>query len=97
MKECREADIIIAALGQPNFVKADMVKEGAVVIDVGTTRVPDATRKSGFKLTGDVKFDEASEIVHAITPVPGGVGGVTTAVLVSHVVEAAGRFALQQK
>ena len=54
-KECSEADIIIAALGQPNFVKAEMVKEGAVVIDVGTTRVPDATKKSGFKLTGDVK------------------------------------------
>lgn len=60
VKECREADIIIAALGQPNFVKAEMVKEGAVVIDVGTTRVPDASKKSGFKLTGDVKFDEVS-------------------------------------
>ena len=57
IKECQEADIIIAALGQPNFVKAEMVKEGAAVIDVGTTRVPDATKKSGFKLTGDVKFD----------------------------------------
>ena len=55
VKECQEADIIIAALGQPNFVKAEMVKEGAVVIDVGTTRVPDATKKSGFKLTGDVE------------------------------------------
>ncbi len=60
IKECQEADIIIAALGQPNFVKAEMVKEGAVVIDVGTTRVPDATKKSGFKLTGDVKFDEVA-------------------------------------
>ena len=57
-KECREADIIIAAIGKPDFVTADMVKEGAVVIDVGTTRVPDATRKSGFRLNGDVKFDE---------------------------------------
>ena len=56
VKECQEADIIIAALGQPNFVKADMVKEGAVIIDVGTTRVPDASKKSGFKLTGDVKY-----------------------------------------
>ena len=77
VKECREADIIIAAIGQPNFVKADMVKPGAVVIDVGTTRVPDATRKSGFKLTGDVKFDEVSPLCSYITPVPGGVGPMT--------------------
>ena len=76
-KECREADIIIAAMGQPNFVKAGMVKEGAVVIDVGTTRVPDATRKSGFKLTGDVKFDEVAPKCSFITPVPGGVGPMT--------------------
>ena len=76
-KECREADILIAAMGQPNFVKADMVKSGAVVIDVGTTRVPDATRKSGFKLTGDVKFDEVSPLCSFITPVPGGVGPMT--------------------
>ena len=60
VKECREADIIIAALGQPNFVKADMVKEGAVVIDVGTTRVPDATKNQDLNLTGDVKFDEVA-------------------------------------
>ena len=59
-KECSEADIIIAAIGKPNFVTADMVKEGAVVIDVGTTRVPDATKKSGFRLNGDVKFDEVA-------------------------------------
>ena len=77
VKECREADILIAAMGQPNFVTADMVKEGAVVIDVGTTRVPDATRKSGFKLTGDVKFDEAAPKCSYITPVPGGVGPMT--------------------
>lgn len=77
VEECREADIIIAALGQPNFVKADMVKEGAVIIDVGTTRVPDATRKSGFKLTGDVKFDEVAPKCSFITPVPGGVGPMT--------------------
>lgn len=74
---CCEADIIIAAMGQPNFVKAEMVKEGAVVIDVGTTRVPDATRKSGFKLTGDVKFDEVAPRCSFITPVPGGVGPMT--------------------
>ena len=77
VKECREADILIAAMGQPNFVKADMVKEGAVVIDVGTTRVPDDTRKSGFKLTGDVKFDEVAPKCSYITPVPGGVGPMT--------------------
>ena len=77
VKECREADILIAAMGQPNFVKADMVKEGAVVIDVGTTRVPDATRKSGFKRTGDVKFDEVAPKCSYITPVPGGVGPMT--------------------
>ena len=77
VKECREADILIAAMGQPNFVTADMVKEGAVVIDVGTTRVPDATRKNGFKLTGDVKFDEVAPKCSYITPVPGGVGPMT--------------------
>lgn len=77
VKECREADILIAAMGQPNFVTADMVKEGAVVIDVGTTRVPDATRKSGFKLTGDVKFGEVAPKCSYITPVPGGVGPMT--------------------
>ena len=77
IKECQEADILIAAMGQPNFVTADMVKEGAVVIDVGTTRVPDTTRKSGFKLTGDVKFDEVAPKCSYITPVPGGVGPMT--------------------
>ena len=77
VKECQEADILIAAMGQPNFVTADMVKEGAVVIDVGTTRVPDATRKSGFKLTGDVKFGEVAPKCSYITPVPGGVGPMT--------------------
>ena len=76
-EECRQADIIIAALGQPNFVKADMVKEGAVVIDVGTTRVPDATRKSGFRLCGDVDFDNVAPKCSYITPVPGGVGPMT--------------------
>jgi methylenetetrahydrofolate dehydrogenase (NADP+)/methenyltetrahydrofolate cyclohydrolase len=75
--ECRKADIIVAALGQPNFVTADMVKDGAVIVDVGTTRVPDATRKSGFKLTGDVKFDEVAPKCSYITPVPGGVGPMT--------------------
>ena len=77
VKECQEADIIIAAIGRPNFVTGDMVKEGAVVIDVGTTRVPDATKKSGFRLNGDVKFDEVAPKCSFITPVPGGVGPMT--------------------
>ena len=75
--ECLEADIIIAALGSPHFVTADMVKDGCVVIDVGTTRVPNASAKSGFKLTGDVKFDEVAPKCSYITPVPGGVGPMT--------------------
>lgn len=74
---CRQADIIIAALGVPGFVTADMVKDGAVIIDVGTTRVPDSTRKSGFRLSGDVKFDEVAPKCSYITPVPGGVGPMT--------------------
>ena len=74
---CLQADIIIAALGSPEFLKADMVKEGAVVIDVGTTRVPSDKTKSGFKLTGDVKFDEVAPKCAYITPVPGGVGPMT--------------------
>lgn len=73
----READIIIAALGTPEFLTGDMVKEGVVVVDVGTTRVPDASRKSGFKLMGDVKFDEVAPKASYITPVPGGVGPMT--------------------
>ena len=76
-QECLQADIIIAALGQPHFLKADMVKEGAVVIDVGTTRIPDTTRKSGFRLCGDVDFDNVAPKCSFITPVPGGVGPMT--------------------
>ncbi|WP_294081267.1 bifunctional methylenetetrahydrofolate dehydrogenase/methenyltetrahydrofolate cyclohydrolase FolD [Proteiniphilum sp. UBA5384] len=72
-----QADIIIAALGVPEFLKGDMVKEGAVVIDVGTTRVPSNKTKSGFKLTGDVQFDEVAPKCSYITPVPGGVGPMT--------------------
>ena len=87
-EECREADIIIAAIGQPNFVTADMVQEGAVVIDVGTTRVPDATRKSGFRLNGDVKFDEVAPKCSYITPVPGGVGPMTICSLMKNTLEA---------
>lgn len=76
-EECLRADIIIAALGQPHFLKADMVKEGAVVIDVGTTRVPDASKKSGFRLCGDVDFENVAPKCSFITPVPGGVGPMT--------------------
>lgn len=74
---CLQADIIIAALGSPEFLKGDMVKDGVVVIDVGTTRLKDDTRKSGFKLTGDVAFDEVAPKASYITPVPGGVGPMT--------------------
>lgn len=87
-EECREADIIIAAIGKPNFVTADMVKPGAVIIDVGTTRVPDATRKSGFRLNGDVKFDEVAEKCSYITPVPGGVGPMTICSLMKNTLAA---------
>ena len=87
-EECREADIIIAAIGRPDFVTADMVKDGAVVIDVGTTRVPDATRKSGFRLNGDVKFDEVALKCSFITPVPGGVGPMTICSLMKNTLAA---------
>jgi methylenetetrahydrofolate dehydrogenase (NADP+)/methenyltetrahydrofolate cyclohydrolase len=81
---CAGSDIIVAALGKPEFVKADMVKEGAVVIDVGITRVPDATKKSGFALKGDVAFAEVSPKCSFITPVPGGVGPMTIAALMKN-------------
>ena len=87
--ECREADIIIAAIGRPDFVTADMVKTGAVVIDVGTTRVPDATKKKGFRLNGDVKFDEVAPKCSFITPVPGGVGPMTICSLMKNTLAAA--------
>ncbi|MBO6297164.1 MAG: bifunctional methylenetetrahydrofolate dehydrogenase/methenyltetrahydrofolate cyclohydrolase FolD [Prevotella sp.] len=87
-EECMAADIIIAAIGQPEFVTADMVKPGAVVIDVGTTRVPDATRKSGFRLCGDVKYDEVAPKCSYITPVPGGVGPMTICSLMKNTLAA---------
>ena len=89
VEECQQADIIIAALGQPLFVKAEMVKQGAVVIDVGTTRVPDASRKSGFKLTGDVDFEAVAPKCSYITPVPGGVGPMTIVSLMRNTLLAA--------
>ena len=88
-EECRQADIIIAAIGQPDFVTADMVREGAVIVDVGTTRVPDATRKSGYRLNGDVKFDEVAPKASMITPVPGGVGPMTICSLMKNTLAAA--------
>ena len=89
MKEiCLHADLIVAALGKPEFLKEDMVKEGAVVIDVGTTRVPDSTRKSGFRLCGDVDFERVSPKCSYITPVPGGVGPMTIVTLLMNTLEA---------
>lgn len=87
-EECLQADIIIAAIGQPGFVTADMVKEGAVVIDVGTTRVPDALRKSGFRLSGDVDFENVAPKCSYITPVPGGVGPMTICSLMKNTLSA---------
>ncbi|MBP1539532.1 MAG: bifunctional methylenetetrahydrofolate dehydrogenase/methenyltetrahydrofolate cyclohydrolase FolD [Prevotella sp.] len=87
--ECRQADIIVAAIGSPGFVKADMVKEGAVVIDVGTTRVADPTRKSGYRLSGDVDFENVAPKCSYITPVPGGVGPMTICSLMKNTLKAA--------
>jgi methylenetetrahydrofolate dehydrogenase (NADP+)/methenyltetrahydrofolate cyclohydrolase len=81
---CLQADIIVAALGKPEFVTASMVRKGAVIIDVGITRVPDATKKSGFALKGDVKFNEVAPLCSYITPVPGGVGPMTIAALMKN-------------
>lgn len=86
---CASADILIAALGSPGFIKANMVKEGAVVIDVGTTRVPSTETKSGFRLKGDVVFDEVAPKCSYITPVPGGVGPMTRVGLLSNTLLAA--------
>ncbi|MBD5328326.1 MAG: bifunctional methylenetetrahydrofolate dehydrogenase/methenyltetrahydrofolate cyclohydrolase FolD [Bacteroides sp.] len=85
---CREADIIVAALGSPGFVTEDMVKPGATVIDVGTTRVPDSTRKSGWRLRGDVDFDNVAPKCEFITPVPGGVGPMTICSLMMNTLKA---------
>ena len=87
-EHCRKADILIAALGQPGFVTADMVKPGAVVIDVGTTRVPDASRKSGFRLSGDVDYANVAPVCSYITPVPGGVGRMTICSLMLNTLQA---------
>lgn len=85
---CRQADIVVAALGIPGFLKAEMIKPGAVVIDVGISRVPDASKKSGFSIKGDVDFESVSAIAGAISPVPGGVGLMTIAALLQNTYEA---------
>ncbi|HTO15487.1 MAG TPA: bifunctional 5,10-methylenetetrahydrofolate dehydrogenase/5,10-methenyltetrahydrofolate cyclohydrolase [Edaphocola sp.] len=85
---CLEADIIIAAIGRPKFVTADMVKEGAIIIDVGINRIEDATKKSGFRLVGDVDFDNVKEKASYITPVPGGVGKMTICALMQNTLKA---------
>ncbi|MEQ8908852.1 MAG: tetrahydrofolate dehydrogenase/cyclohydrolase catalytic domain-containing protein [Vicingaceae bacterium] len=86
---CRTADILVVALGKPEFITADMVKEGVVIFDVGITRKPDKSKKSGYKLFGDVKFDEVSEKAAFITPVPGGVGPMTIVSLLKNTILAA--------
>lgn len=89
----RRAEILIVAAGRPNFIKGEMIRPGAVVIDVGINRVPDATAKSGYRIVGDVDFESAREVASKITPVPGGVGPMTIAMLLSNTVRAASRFA----
>lgn len=86
---CRRADILIAAVGRPEMVKADWVKPGAVVIDVGINRIPDLAKKSGFRLAGDVAYEEVAPLCSAITPVPGGVGPMTIAMLMKNTLQAA--------
>jgi methylenetetrahydrofolate dehydrogenase (NADP+)/methenyltetrahydrofolate cyclohydrolase len=86
---CRRADILVAAVGRPEMITAEFVGEGAVVIDVGINRVDDPSRKRGYRLTGDVMFDEVAPKCRAITPVPGGVGPMTIAMLISNTVKAA--------
>jgi methylenetetrahydrofolate dehydrogenase (NADP+)/methenyltetrahydrofolate cyclohydrolase len=86
---CRRADIIVAAVGRPEMVKADWVKDGAVVIDVGINRIDDASKKSGYRLVGDVAYDEVAPKCAAITPVPGGVGPMTIAMLMKNTLQAA--------
>ncbi|NNC87864.1 MAG: bifunctional methylenetetrahydrofolate dehydrogenase/methenyltetrahydrofolate cyclohydrolase FolD [Akkermansiaceae bacterium] len=86
---CRRADILVAAVGRPEMITGDFVKDGAVIIDVGINRVDDSSRKRGYRLTGDVAYDEASAVCRAITPVPGGVGPMTIAFLMANTIKAA--------
>jgi 5,10-methylene-tetrahydrofolate dehydrogenase/methenyl tetrahydrofolate cyclohydrolase len=92
----READILVAAIGSADFVRGDWIKPGATVIDVGVNRVEDASKKRGYRLVGDVAFDEAKEVAGAITPVPGGVGPMTIAMLLRNTLRAA-RLADEKK
>ena len=92
-EQTRQADILIVAIGKPEFVTGDMVKRGAVVIDVGVNRVDDASRKQGYRLVGDVNFDQAKLVASAITPVPGGVGPMTITMLLYNTVQAARQWA----
>lgn len=89
----RQADIVIAAIGKANFINGEMLKPGAVVIDVGINRIPDATTEKGYRVVGDVDYESALPVVHAITPVPGGVGRMTIAMLMHNTVLSAERFA----
>jgi len=89
----RQADILVVAAGRPATVTGDMIKPGAVVIDVGVNRIPDASKKNGFRLVGDVDFDTAAEVASLITPVPGGVGPMTITMLLYNTLESARRFA----
>jgi len=91
----RQADLIVSAVGKPAFLKADMVKEGVIVVDVGINRVPDPSKKSGFRLVGDVDFEQVAPRCSYITPVPGGVGPMTIAALLSNTYQAARRHAQQ--
>lgn len=91
-EELRRADIIVAAIGKPEFVKGDMVKEGAVVIDVGINRIPDASSAKGYRIVGDVAFDEVAPKAYAITPVPGGVGPMTIAMLMRNAIHSMERI-----
>ena len=93
----KTADVVVAAIGKPHFVKGEWLKEGAVVIDVGTNFVPDETKKSGYRLVGDVEYDSASQVASAITPVPGGVGPMTVAMLMQNVVDATTAYFEKQK
>ena len=90
---CREADVLIAAIGRPEMIRGDWIKPGAYVIDVGVNRVEDPESEKGYKLVGDVAFDEAMEVAGAITPVPGGVGPMTIAGLLSNTLRSAQRGA----
>jgi methylenetetrahydrofolate dehydrogenase (NADP+)/methenyltetrahydrofolate cyclohydrolase len=89
----RQGDILVAAIGRPNMVTADMVKPGAAVIDVGVNRVEDSSKKSGYRLVGDVDFDAVKEVAGSITPVPGGVGPMTITMLMANTIESAKQFA----